>query len=183
MSAADVNLYLVGFMGTGKTTVGRAAAQRLGFAFVDSDREIERRSGRTIPEIFAGEGEEAFRELERRFVAEWHPASRAVVACGGGLVVQPGMAARLRALGVVVCLHASAETILERTGRQGDRPLLDVADPAGRIRALLAEREPLYRAAGSTILTDGRPLREVVAHVVRVWRRESAEYARSAGRP
>ncbi len=178
MTAADVNLYLVGFMGTGKTTVGRAAAQRLGFAFLDSDHEIERTSGRTIPELFAGEGEAAFRAREREFALAGHPAERTVVACGGGLVVQPGMAEVLRDRGVVVCLHASVDTILERTGRQSDRPLLDVADPAERVRTLLAEREPAYRRAGSLILTDARPLRDVVAHVVRVWRREAEEFVR-----
>jgi shikimate kinase len=179
MNAPDVNLYLVGFMGTGKTTVGRLAAQRLGFACIDSDREIERQSGRTIPEIFADSGEAAFRRMELDFIESGHPASRTVVACGGGLIVQPGAPELLRNRGVVVCLHASVETILERTGRQSNRPLLACADPEGRIRALFAEREPVYRSAGTVILTDVRPLREVVAHVIRVWNREAAEFARS----
>ncbi len=178
MNASDVNLYLVGFMGTGKTTVGRLAAQRLGFEYVDSDREIERRSGRTIPEIFAGPGEAAFRRMELEFVESGHPAQRAVVACGGGLVIQPGVAGMLKKRGVVICLHASIETILERTGRQNNRPLLDCDDPAGRIRALFAEREPVYRNSGTVILTDARPLREVVAHVIRLWNHESAEFVR-----
>jgi shikimate kinase len=179
MKPEDVNLYLVGFMGTGKTTVGRAVAQRLGFACVDSDHEIERLRGRTIPEIFAGEGEEAFRLMERAFIDGGHPASRAVVVCGGGLVVQPGMRDELRRRGVVVCLHASVETILERTSRQNNRPLLNVADPAERVRSLFAEREPIYRSAGTLLLTDGRPIREIVAHVVRVWTREADAFARS----
>lgn len=178
MKAADVNLYLVGFMGTGKTTVGRAAAQRLGFAFLDSDQEIERLQGRPIPEIFARDGEAAFRGLERDFVLRGHPAERTVVACGGGLVVQPGMAELLADRGVVICLHASIETILARTGRQPDRPLLNVTDPAERARVLFAEREPIYRRSGTLVLTDGRPLRDVVAHVARVWHREAEEYAR-----
>jgi len=178
MHAADVNLYLVGFMGTGKTTVGRAAAQRLGFAFLDSDHEIERRVGRTIPEIFAGEGEAAFRQMEREFVAGGHPAARTVVACGGGLVVPPGMPELLAERGVIVCLHASIETILARTARQNDRPLLNVAEPEARARALWAQRESIYRRAGTLVLTDSRPLRDVVAHVVRVWHREAGEFAR-----
>lgn len=180
MNAGDVNLFLVGFMGTGKTTVGRAVAQRLDFTFLDSDHEIERRAGRTVADIFAAEGEAGFRALERRFAAEWLPAERTVVACGGGLVVQPGMAELLRGKGVVVCLHASVETILERTGRQSDRPLLDVADPVSRVRELLAEREPIYRSVGSLILTDARPLRDIVSHVIRVWHRESEEFLRRA---
>lgn len=179
MKAEDVNLYLVGFMGTGKTTVGRAVAQRLGFACLDSDHEIERLRGRTVAEIFAQEGEPAFRELEREFVARGHPATRTVVACGGGLVIQPGMRERLRELGVVVCLHASLATILERAARQNNRPLLQVDDPAERVRTLFAERDPIYRRTGTLVLTDGRPLREVVAHVQRVWQREAAEFARA----
>lgn len=177
MNAADVNLYLVGFMGTGKTTVGRAVAQRLGFAFLDSDHEIERAQARSIPDIFRSEGEPAFRVMERAFV-EGHAAARTVVACGGGLVVQPGLPALLSARGVVICLHASIETILDRTGRQNGRPLLDVPDPAERVRALLAEREPIYRSVGTLVLTDARPLRDVAAHVVRIWQREAAEFAR-----
>ena len=178
MNAADVNLYLVGFMGTGKTTVGRAAAQRLGFTFVDSDHKIERAQGRSIADIFARDGEPAFRAMERAFVEGGHPAARTVVACGGGLVVQPGLPALLAERGVTVCLHASIGTILERTGRQDGRPLLDVPDPAERVRALLAEREPIYRAVGTLVMTDARPLREVVAHVVRIWQREAEEFAR-----
>jgi shikimate kinase len=178
MNAADVNLYLVGFMGTGKTTVGRAAAQRLGFAFLDSDHEIERTQGRSIPDIFASGGEPAFRAMERSFVEGGHPPARTVVACGGGLVVQPGLPALLAERGVTICLHASIGTILERTGRQPGRPLLNVADPAERVRALLAEREPIYRSVGTLVLTDARPLRDVVAHVVRIWQREAAEFAR-----
>ncbi len=179
MNAADVNLYLVGFMGTGKTTIGRGVAQRLGFQLLDSDHEIERSQGRTIPEIFASEGEAAFRVLERAFVQSGHPATRTVVACGGGLVVQPGMLAELRSRGVVVCLHASLATVLERTSRNRHRPLLNVEDPEARIRTLYAEREPVYKRSGTVVLTDSRPLGDIIAHVVRVWRREAGEFARA----
>jgi shikimate kinase len=178
MDAAAVNLYLVGFMGTGKSTVGRAVAQKLGFAFIDSDHEIERTRGKTIPEIFASEGEPAFRAMEREFLDRGHPATEVVVSCGGGLVVQPGMLELLQSKGVVICLHASIETILTRTARQRNRPLLEVEDPEARIRSLYAEREPIYRKSGTMILTDARPLNEIVAHVVRAWRRDAAEFAR-----
>lgn len=181
MNAADVNLYLVGFMGTGKSTVGRLVAQRLGFRLLDSDQEIEQQQGRTIAEIFAQDGEPAFRALERAFVEGGHPTERAVVACGGGLVVQPGLADELRRRGVVVCLHASLTTVLERTSRHRHRPLLNVEDPAERIRTLYAAREPVYRNAGTVILTDARPLGEVVAHVLRVWRREATDFVRVRG--
>ncbi|HEY1793844.1 MAG TPA: shikimate kinase [Opitutaceae bacterium] len=166
-------------MGTGKTTVGRSVAHRLGFRCVDSDHEIERRAGKPVSRIFSEDGEPAFRALEREFVESGHPGSRVVVACGGGLVVQPGILALLNERGVVICLHASIETILARTVRPGQaRPLLDVADPASRARALYAEREPIYRSAGTVILTDSRPLSEVTGHVVRVWRREAPAFAR-----
>jgi shikimate kinase len=179
LNPADVNLYLVGFMGTGKTTVGRAVAQRIGFRCVDSDHEIERGSGKTVAQIFAEEGEAAFRGLELRFIEGGHEPQRLVVACGGGLVVQPGMLKLLSTKGVVVCLHASIETILARTRRHGaTRPLLAVEDPDARARALYAERETAYRAAGTVILTDSRPLSEIAAHVIRVWKRESAEFAK-----
>jgi shikimate kinase len=165
MQSRDVNLYLVGFMGTGKTTIGRIVAHRLGFALLDSDHEIERRQGKTVPQIFASDGE------------------RAVVACGGGLVVQPGMSATLREKGVVICLHASLETILRRTQGNRNRPLLNVEDPMERIRTLFAIREPIYSKAGTVILTDGRPMLDIVQHVLRAYRREAAEFARSARLP
>lgn len=182
MDSARINLYLVGFMGTGKTTVGRAVAQRLGFRYLDSDHEIERLAGRDIAALFAGEGEAAFRARERDFIAAGHPDDGAVIACGGGLVVQPGMLELLRSKGVVVCLHASIETILARTARHGKvRPLLDHPDPEARARALYAEREPIYRSAGTVVLTDGRPLSDIAAHVVRVWRRDAAGFVRAPG--
>jgi len=166
-------------MGTGKTTVGRGVAHRLGFKCSDSDHEIERKAGKTIAQIFAEEGEATFRRLEREYILDGHAPERVVVACGGGLVVQPGMLELVGSKGVVVCLHASIETVLARTGRYGKtRPLLDVADPDTRARALYAEREAIYRSAGTVILTDSRPLNEIVGHVARVWRREAADFAR-----
>ncbi len=176
MSQPEINLYLVGFMGTGKTTVGRAVAQRMGYQLLDSDVEIERLEGRPVSEIFALEGEPAFRVKERAFIETGHPVEKCVVACGGGLVVQPGMLDLLLKKGIVVCLHASLETILKRTQGSRHRPLLNVDDPFERIRALYAQREPIYRRAGTLILTDDRPLNDIAAHVVRVYRREAAEF-------
>jgi len=179
MNPADVNLYLVGFMGTGKTTVGRAVAQKIGFNLLDSDHEIERLQGKTIPDIFAQDGEPAFRAMERDFIERGHPTEKTLIACGGGLVVQPGMLALLKAKGVVVCLHASLETILTRTSRQRNRPLLAVENPEERIRVLYAAREPIYKQSGTVILTDGRPLNDIVAHVMRAWRRDAVDFARA----
>ncbi len=176
----DVNLYLVGFMGTGKTTIGRAVAQRLGFRLFDSDHEIERIQGCPITEIFAEQGEAAFRMLEREFIEHGHPPRGCVVACGGGLVVQPGMLAELKRRGVVFCLHASLETILKRTQGNRHRPLLNVEeDPMERIRRLYEEREPLYKQAGTVILTDERPAGDIIAHLLRAYRREALEWSRA----
>ena len=181
MNATDVNLYLVGFMGTGKSTVGRAVAHKLGFHMVDSDHEIERQQKKTIPEIFAQEGEAAFRAMERAFIESGHTGERTVVSCGGGLVVQPGMLGMLQSRGVVVCLHASVETILARTSRQQNRPLLVAENPEERIRTLFAQREPIYRRSGTVILTDSRPLMDIADHVMRAWRRDAVDFLRARG--
>ncbi len=182
MNPADVNLYLVGFMGTGKTTVGRAVAQKIGFTLLDSDHEIERLQGKSIPDIFAQDGEAAFRAMERDFIERGHPAERTLIACGGGLVVQPDMLGALKSKGVVVCLHASLETILARTARHRTRPLLAVENPEERIRVLYAAREPIYKMSGTVILTDSRPLHEIVTHVTRAWRRDAEDFVRAAAR-
>lgn len=181
MNATDVNLYIVGFMGTGKSTVGRAVAHKLGFHMVDSDHEIERQQKKTIPQIFAQEGEAAFRAMERTFIEGGHEGERTVVSCGGGLVVQPGMLAVLNRKGVVVCLHASVETILARTSRQQNRPLLVAENPEERIRTLFAQREPIYKQCGTVILTDSRPLMDIAGHVMRAWRRDAVDFLRARG--
>ncbi|HOD46067.1 MAG TPA: shikimate kinase [Opitutaceae bacterium] len=183
MRTPNVNLYLVGFMGVGKTTVGRIVAQRLGYRLLDSDHEIERLTGKSIPDIFAQDGESTFRLRERAFIAEGHPTEGCVVACGGGLIVQPGMLELVQQRGVLICLHASLETILQRTSGSRSRPLLNVEDPAERIRTLFAQREPVYRRAGTMILTDGRPLLDVTAHVMRAYRREAFEWEQAHRKP
>ena len=183
MRTPNVNLYLVGFMGVGKTPVGRIVAQRLGYRLLDSDHEIERLAGKCIPDIFEQEGEPAFRLRERTFIEAGHPTEGCVVACGGGLIVQPGMLELVKRRGVLICLHASLETILQRTSGSRSRPLLNVEDPAERIRTLFAQREPVYRRAGTMILTDGRPLLDVTAHVMRAYRREAFEWEHAHRKP
>ena len=174
----DTNLYLVGFMGTGKSTVGRQVARQMGFAFLDSDHEIERAQSQPVAQIFAEQGETKFRALEREFIEHGHPAKRCIISCGGGLIVPPGMLELLRSRGVVICMHAPIETILKRTQHATHRPLLQVENPEQRLRELYAQREELYRRSGTMVLTDKRPLREIAIHVLRVYRQEAAQFAK-----
>ena len=176
MAQTGPNLYLVGFTGTGKSTVGRSVAQQLDYTFLDSDHEIERLHGRTISQIFAEEGEPAFRALERKFILEQHPARGCVVACGGGLVVPDGMLELLHARGVVVCLHAGLETVIERTARSVHRPLVSGEDREAKVRELYARREAIYRRAGTMVLTDQRSIREITPHVLRIFQREARDW-------
>lgn len=157
-------------MGVGKSAIGRRVALEMGYTFLDSDEAIEQRYNKRIPEIFAEEGEAQFRLYEREFLDSGHPDEGCVVSCGGGLIVQEGVPVLLRSKGIVVCLFASVETILERTRRNSNRPLLNVNDPEARIRKLFAEREPIYMQSGSCITTDGRSINEVVKNVLRTYR-------------
>lgn len=176
MSAPRPNLYLVGFTGTGKSTVGRHAARELEYEFIDSDRAIEAAHGKPVAEIFSSEGEPAFRALERKFIVEGHPATGCVVACGGGLIIPDGMLDLVRARGVVICLHAPLSTVLQRTQRTAHRPLLQGDNREERLRTLYAAREAVYRRTGAMVLTEGRPMREIVAHVLRVYREEERKW-------
>lgn len=159
------NLALVGFMGAGKTTVGRLVARNLHLTYLDTDEAVEARAGRSISAIFAAEGEAAFRQRERELLGELAGARDLVIATGGGLVCQPGNMARLKESALVICLWASPETIWERVRHQAHRPLLQVADPRGEIARLLALREPFYREADVLVNSGLRSLREVAAQV------------------
>jgi shikimate kinase len=148
---------LVGFMGTGKTVVGRLLAERTGKEFLELDAIIEAGAGRSIPEIFQREGEDGFREREIAAVKEIAGKKNAVIACGGGAVLNKINIDRLRRECVIVCLTASPEVILERTSSDASgRPLLDVADRARRIKELLAFRRPFYRAAADVTINTSR---------------------------
>ncbi len=142
-----LNLYLVGMMGAGKSAVGRPLADALGYRFVDADTVLEGAAGRTIPEIFASEGEAQFRQLETAVLGQisgWHSL---VVATGGGVVTRPENWGHMRQ-GLVVWLDAPAEQLLARLGSDPTpRPLLQADDLGSRLRQLLAERQPLYAQA------------------------------------
>src|SRR5271157_3671680 len=160
------NLALIGFMGTGKSCVGRLAADVLHFTFLDTDRVIEARAGTAITEIFAQQGEAAFREWERRIVEELTRRSKTVIATGGGLPVNSANLVSLKTHALVVCLWASPEVIWERVRHHDHRPLLNQSDPLERVRQLLAAREPSYRQADVLVNTEMRSVREVAAQVV-----------------
>lgn len=149
------NLVLTGFMGTGKTSVGRMVAERLDRPFVDLDDVIVARAGKPIPRIFAEDGEPAFRALEAAVCAEMREAAGLVVAAGGGAVVDPANREALAAGGLVICLEAAAEAILARVGGDGGRPLLAGGDPLMRIRELLAQRAGAYAAHPLRLDTTG----------------------------
>ena len=156
-------------MGVGKSAIGRRLAREMGYQYLDSDHVIEDGTGMKIPQIFEQEGEARFRQYERDFIEAGHPAERCVVSTGGGLVVQPGMSEILKSKGIVICLFASAESIIERTSRNKNRPLLNVENPAERVRQLLSEREPIYMNSGACIATERRSIVEIVRHIRRTY--------------
>lgn len=138
------SIFLVGMMGAGKSTIGRLLASSLGLAYLDADRELEARTGVSIPTMFEIEGEPAFRRREAALLDELTQLSGIVLATGGGAVLEADTRARLRARGLVVYLKAGADEIFRRTRRDRSRPLLQADDPHARIVGLIAEREPLY---------------------------------------
>jgi shikimate kinase len=153
-------------MGSGKTAVGRQLARRLGYRFVDSDAEIERRTGVDIPFIFEKEGEDGFRLREREAIADLSAEAGIVLATGGGAVLARESRQRLAERGVVVYLETSVEQQLSRTRHGRHRPLLFTDDPRGRLDGLMAQREPLYRSiAAITVRTDGRKVGSVVEEI------------------
>ena len=161
-----VNIALIGFMGAGKTSVGRLAAEQLHFDYLDTDDLIQSRTGRTITEIFSTDGEPACRKMESELVIELGARTNTVISTGGGLPVNPQNLLNLKKYALVVCLWASPEKIWERVKNQTHRPLLHDADPQKIIRELLAAREPFYRQADVLVNTGMRSVREVAQHVV-----------------
>jgi shikimate kinase len=148
-----LNVALYGFMGVGKSTVGKALSERLGYGFVDMDEMIERRAGAKIKEIFAAEGEKEFRALEKEVAKEVAKRDRQVIACGGGAVLDPENVEALRSNSVLVLLTASIDEIMERTRDSDVRPLLNVDDARAKAEALLRKRMPLYLEAAD-LVTD-----------------------------
>lgn len=164
------NVALAGFMGVGKSSVGRLVAAELQFEFVDTDEVIESRTGVKISEIFARHGEPVFRKFERDLVAEMTGWQGKVISTGGGLVTNSDNLASLKTHALVVCLWATPETIYQRTKHQTHRPLLQDPDPLAKIRELLAAREAAYKQADVLVNTEQRSMKEIAAHVLHHFR-------------
>lgn len=168
------SLVLIGLMGSGKTTIGRELHNRLGYPLLDMDHLIERRAGKPITAIFAESGEEAFRDMESAVLEELAApdAPRRIISTGGGVVIRESNRKLLHQLGYVVWLKATVETILERTSRNRDRPLLHSDNPQAKIEALMAERTPWYRSVcHQEVDTEGLDSSEIATGIL-----ESARY-------
>lgn len=158
------NLFLVGLMGSGKTTIGRALARRLGLNFVDADHEIEARTGASIPLIFEIEGEASFRQREADVIRDLTAQQGIVLATGGGAVLNPQSRRYLRERGTVIYLRASVASLLQRTSHDRNRPLLQTADPKATLEALARERGPLYESLAHITIETGRPNVQAIVH-------------------
>lgn len=166
MSKAN-NIFLVGPMGAGKTSVGRQLAKAMGCEFLDSDKEIETRTGVNIPTIFDIEGEEGFRKREQQIIDELSQLDNLVLATGGGAILSRENREYLKQRGTVIYLGASVDQLYKRTCRDRNRPLLQTDDPRQRIADLLEIRDPLYReTADITLDTDGHSVRWVVDQIL-----------------
>ena len=157
MLNSTTNIFLVGLMGSGKTTIGRALAKRLNKRFVDTDHEIEARTGASIPLIFEIEGEASFRQREADVIRDLSAQSGVVLATGGGAVLNEQSRQYLKERGVVVYLRASVNSILQRTSHDRNRPLLQTTDPKARIEELSRQRAPLYQEVSHITIETGRP--------------------------
>ena len=160
------NVALIGFMGTGKSSVGRLVADSLRFEYLDTDELIEKCAGKSISRLFEQDGEPAFRDLERQVIHELRNRKGVIISTGGGAGANEVNLGSLKEHALVVCLWASPHIIWARVRTQTHRPLLQGADPEGKIRDLLAVREPFYREADVLLNTEVRSPKEVAQHVV-----------------
>ena len=158
------NIYLVGLMGAGKTTIGRQLARRLGRRFYDSDHEIVARTGVPIPTIFEIEGEEGFRRRESLAIAELTSGTDIVLATGGGVVLSPENRKRLHDSGWVVYLNVPPTMLFGRTGHDRNRPLLRVENPLGKLEELHALRDPLYRETAHLVVDGSHLVASGIVH-------------------
>src|ERR1035437_5963615 len=172
---AQLNLVLTGFMATGKSTVGRRLAERLGLRFLDLDTHIEARAGKPIARIFAEDGEPAFRDMERQAVIKISVPAGLAIATGGGIVLNPDNLRDFARGGLVVCLSATLDTILRRTAGNTTRPLLQHPDRRARVQHLLQQRAALYAAIPHQIATDNLSPEVIVERIAALYTAESRE--------
>ncbi|OQB11027.1 MAG: Shikimate kinase [Candidatus Omnitrophica bacterium ADurb.Bin205] len=166
------NIYLVGFMGTGKSAVGRELAKKKKWRFVDLDELIELREGRCIADIFSKKGEPYFRRLEKKILAEVAGEDKFIVSCGGGVVTSEDNIKMMKKTGLIVCLKATPGVILRRTKQlAGCRPLLNVNNPKERIEFLLKLRAPYYAKAHKSINTSRLSVSQVAAGIIKLLKR------------
>jgi shikimate kinase len=162
------NIFLVGSMGAGKSTIGKQLAKTLRKEFLDSDNEIEKRTGVDVAYIFDIEGEDGFRKRERLIIEELTEEREIVLATGGGVILDADNRAKLVSRGFVVYLFAPLKLLVERTSRDRNRPLLAGGDPQERLSAMIEERDPIYRQVADLVLeTDERSTRLVVKDLLR----------------
>jgi shikimate kinase len=166
MHLSHTNLVLVGFMGSGKSSVGKLVAHRLGFQFCDCDGVVVERSGMEISDIFAKHGEAYFRDLESRALESFTHLNRCVISTGGGAVLRQSNRELLRQIGLVVLLTAREEVIFDRACRNSKRPLLKTADPRKTINEMLAQRAPAYEAAAQVRIDTSELTHEQAADAV-----------------
>ncbi|MCM8789492.1 MAG: shikimate kinase [Candidatus Omnitrophica bacterium] len=162
------NIYLVGFMGTGKTAVGKELAKAKKWNFVDLDELIELKEKRSIADIFAKEGEPHFRRLEKRTLKEVSKENKFVVACGGGIVIDEENIKIMKETGIIICLSTTPEVILQRTKGFTHRPLLNVSDPKKQIELLLKMRAPYYAKADKLIDTSKISIKEAADKILKI---------------
>lgn len=167
MAKMHTNIFLIGPMGAGKSTVGKRLARSLGLEFHDSDRELEKRTGVDIPVIFEYEGEEGFRRRERAMIEELTAQEGVVIATGGGAVLDPDNRKHLAGRGTVVYMQTSVDKQFERTRHDSGRPLLQTDNPRERLAEIAAERDPLYREIADIIVsTDEGGIRTLVDEIL-----------------
>lgn len=160
------NIYLLGFMATGKSSVGKILADRKRFEFVDLDNLIELKEKRRIADIFSQDGQPYFRKVEKEVLEEVSKKNKLVVACGGGIVIDPGNIQLMKKTGMLICLRAKPEVILKRALGSKQRPLLNVADPKKQIELLLEKRSAYYALADKIIDTSELSIKEVVDKIL-----------------
>lgn len=178
-----LSIIFVGLPGSGKTTIGRQLARRLGLPFTDSDHVIEARLGCSIREFFAREGEESFRDVEQQVLDDLSLNHQGVLATGGGAVLREANRRHLHERGHVIYLRSAPEDVFRRVRHDTGRPLLQVDDPMGRLRALYEARDPLYRATAHHVIDTGRPSVATLVNMIMMQLELSGQWPLPAPQP